>query len=82
MNSVMSFALLPFLSGHPNIQEIVQKFGTPGHSPVQEVDNIHSQIERRMRKTEIQSVSDVATVETGKHAETICSYPNVPRDVL
>ena len=54
-NSAMSFAILTFLNSHANIQKIVQKFGTPGHSPVQEVDNIHSHIEQRMRKTEVHS---------------------------
>ena len=54
-NSAMSFAILTFLKSHANIQKIVQKFGTPGHSPVQEVDNVHSQIEQRMRKTEVHS---------------------------
>lgn len=46
-NRCMSFALLKFLEEHPNITKITQKFGTPGHSPVQEVDNIHSQIEKK-----------------------------------
>jgi hypothetical protein len=38
---------------NPNIQNICQKFGTPGHIFIQEVDNIHSQIERKMKKAEI-----------------------------
>jgi hypothetical protein len=49
-NRVMTLALLKFLSEHPGILQIVQKFGTPGHSAVQEVDNIHSQIEKRIEK--------------------------------
>ena len=52
-NRVMTLALMKFLSVNPNIQSICQKFGTPGHSFIQEVDNIHSQIERRMKKAEI-----------------------------
>ena len=54
-NSVMSLALLLFLSRHPHIEWIKQKCGTPGHSPIQEVDNIHSQIEQVLRKSEVHS---------------------------
>ena len=54
-NSVMTLALLKFLSQHNSIQQINQKFGAPGHSVIQEVDNIHSQIEKKMRNSEIYS---------------------------
>jgi len=54
-NSAMAFAISTFLSSHASIEQISQKFGTPGHSSVQEVDNIHSQIEQCMRKTEVHS---------------------------
>ena len=40
---------------HPWIESIPQKFGTPGHSPIQEVDNIHSQIEHKMRTNVVYS---------------------------
>ncbi|XP_045162833.1 uncharacterized protein LOC123527441 [Mercenaria mercenaria] len=53
-NSVMSFALKRFMKDC-NIESIVQKFGCPGHSSVQEVDNIHSNIERITRYAEIYS---------------------------
>ena len=45
-NSAMSLALIKFLEAH-QVEQIIQKFGTPGHSPVQEVDSIHSLIEKR-----------------------------------
>ena len=32
---------------------IVQKFGTPGHSAIQEVDNLHSQIEKTLSHSEV-----------------------------
>lgn len=54
-NSAMSLALIKFLEAH-QVEQIIQKFGTPGHSPVQEVDSIHSLIERKiLRRNEIYS---------------------------
>jgi len=32
---------------------IKQKFGEPGHSSIQEVNNIHSQVEKRLKGAEI-----------------------------
>ena len=51
----MSMALLKFLEENPNIESITQKFCEPGHSSVQEVDNLHSQIERQLGNLEIYS---------------------------
>jgi len=51
-NSFMAFALSSFLSKNPNIQLIEQKFCEPGHSSIQEVDNVHSNIERSMSTAE------------------------------
>ncbi|XP_060590180.1 uncharacterized protein LOC132745308 [Ruditapes philippinarum] len=53
-NSIMTIALKRFMNDY-DIDCIVQKFGCPGHSCVQEVDNIHSNIERITRYTEIYS---------------------------
>ena len=52
-NSLMSLALIRFLSKQTALQKITQKFCEPGHSSIQEVDNIHSQIERNLRCTEV-----------------------------
>ena len=41
-NRGIALALLTFLSGHPHVQQIIQKSGTAGHSCVQEVDNLHN----------------------------------------
>ena len=38
---------------HPEINIIAQKFCEPGHSSIQEVDNIHSQIDRALSPAEI-----------------------------
>ena len=54
-NSIMCFALKKFLASHPNLKNIIQKFGTPGHSAIQEVDNIHSHIEKRLKVSDLYS---------------------------
>jgi hypothetical protein len=51
-NSVMCYALKRFMIDS-NIDTIIQKFGCPGHSSIQEVDNIHSCIEKTLRPLEI-----------------------------
>lgn len=54
-NSIMSFAMQHFLRQHPRIQKVTMKYSEAGHSLVQEVDNIHSQIERYLKHIEIHS---------------------------
>lgn len=56
-NSLMSLALLKFLNNDPNhkLQIIEQKFQEPGHSCVQEVDAIHSVIDRQFLGEELHS---------------------------
>jgi len=44
---------MSFLQKNVNVSSVVQNFGEPGHLCVQEVDNIHSQIERRLKMSEI-----------------------------
>jgi len=51
----MSTAITHFLLNQTKITTVQQKFAEPGHSAVQEVDNIHSQIERRLKTMEINS---------------------------
>lgn len=52
-NSIMSTAILDFLKRNPSITTIEQKYSTPGHSLLQEVDAVHSAIENWLRETEI-----------------------------
>jgi hypothetical protein len=52
-NSYMSASLREFILKHPEITIIEQKFCEPGHSSIQEVDNIHSQIDRALSPAEI-----------------------------
>ena len=51
-NSYISHAVIYFLIEHPNIKTITLKYSLPGHSGVQEVDNMHKQIDDLMRVTE------------------------------
>lgn len=51
-NSFISFCVLDILRNHPELKAITMKYSIPGHGCIQEVDNIHSQIERHMAKIE------------------------------
>ncbi|CAK1586434.1 unnamed protein product [Parnassius mnemosyne] len=54
-NSHMSVAIIKFLQSPEakQVTEITQKFSEPGHGNVQEVDAVHSLIERNLRHQEI-----------------------------
>ena len=54
-NSFFASAIKVFLKNNPEILTIEHKFGEPGHSSIQEVDNLHSQIESVCRHSEIYS---------------------------
>jgi len=54
-NKVMSTALMLFMQNHPSVRVITQKFSEPGHSEIQEIDNIHSQIEKVLQTSEVYS---------------------------
>lgn len=40
---------------YPNLKSITMKFSTPGHSCIQEIDNVHSCIDRMLSKAEYYS---------------------------
>ena len=51
-----------FLTRHTHLNKLMQKFCEPGHSSVQEVDNLlHSQIEQNMLHTEVFSALGVVS---------------------
>ncbi|GFO17039.1 hypothetical protein PoB_004354400 [Plakobranchus ocellatus] len=52
-NSLMSYALLSFTRAHPHIKILTQKYSEAGHSLVQEVDSVHSAIERHLARCEV-----------------------------
>lgn len=43
---------MDFLHVHPNFRSVTIKYSTPGHSALQEVDSVHSSIERVFAKSE------------------------------
>ena len=54
-NSILSTAMKVFMKHHPSILSVVHKYCEPGHSSIQEVDNLHSEIERVCGSAEIYS---------------------------
>lgn len=54
-NSLISYAVASFLAKNTHIEEIIMKYSTPGHSCIQEVDNIHSNIEKSLKCSEVWS---------------------------
>ena len=54
-NSFFATAVKVFLKNHPQVLTIEHKFCEPGHSTIQEVDNLHSQIEQVCGNSEIYS---------------------------
>jgi hypothetical protein len=59
-NSIISYALINFIKIDQQINQILMKFSVPGHGCVQEVDNIHSLIEKTLRKSEVFSLNTIA----------------------
>ena len=51
-NSFILTAILHFLHEHATIASVEMKYSVPGHSCIQEVDNIHSQLERWVKVDE------------------------------
>ena len=71
-NSIMSLALGEFMQRHPGIEWVIQKFCEPGHSSIQEVDSVHSVIERHLRNKSIYSpLGLVEELSTLRNSETI-----------
>ncbi|CAH2100965.1 unnamed protein product [Euphydryas editha] len=54
-NSIMSFALRQLIDKFSTLEQITSKFSTPGHSCIQEIDNVHSCIDRVLLKAEYYS---------------------------
>lgn len=54
-NSIISYALAEFLQKNSRIKSIILKYSTPGHSCIQENDNIHSNIEEVLELTGVWS---------------------------
>ncbi|GBN80329.1 hypothetical protein AVEN_27725-1 [Araneus ventricosus] len=49
-NSIISNSVLHFLEDNPQVKSANMKYSLPGHSCVQEVDSVHSNIEKAINK--------------------------------
>ncbi|XP_055704089.1 uncharacterized protein LOC129802363 [Phlebotomus papatasi] len=70
-NRIMSTTLLQVLHDNPKLQSIEQKFSEPGHSRIQEVDAVHSVLERSLKHHEIPSPTKLL------HLMRTLNFPNV-----
>lgn len=53
-NKIMSTAIMLFMNNQPSVK-IMQKFCEPGHSEIQEINNVHSQLEKALQTSEVYS---------------------------
>ena len=54
-NKILAYALQLFIQEHPHIITIVHRYCEPGHSTIQNVDTLHSNIEGGLKGQEIHS---------------------------
>lgn len=54
-NKITSVAILQFLHDNPTITSVQQKFSEVGHSQIQEIDSVHSAMDRYLKGMEIHS---------------------------
>lgn len=81
-NSMMTLALKKFIEEHPRIKQIEQTFCTPGHSSIQEVDNIHSHIEKMLKISEMYSPPSLVRVLKKSSTKELFSFAAYERKVL
>ena len=80
-NQMFATAVKYFLSKHPDVKSVQQKFCEPGHSSIQEVDNLHSRIERACLGNEIYSPLGLVRILTRvNHHKVIQMRPENFRD--
>jgi hypothetical protein len=66
-NSIMTFALMNFMRKNKQINYIVMKFSCPGHSSIQEVDSIHSVLDKSFENSEYFSFQNIVrNIKTAK----------------
>lgn len=70
-NKILTSSLLDFLYKNNNIKTITQKFSEPGHSQIQEIDAVHSAIDRFLKLKEIHSPVDLITKLKNYHSQKI-----------
>jgi len=54
-NSILSTAIIGWMLRNPSIHTLKMKYSVPGHSCIQVVDNIHSQIENSIKNIDVWS---------------------------
>lgn len=54
-NKINTTAIKIFVNSNRNLERVIQKFSEPGHSNIQEVDCVHSSIDRYLKNLEIDS---------------------------
>ena len=52
-NQILSYALQLFIDTNKSIQKIIHRYCEPGHSSIQDVDTLHSNIEGAIKRLEI-----------------------------
>lgn len=70
-NRMVSLALLKFLEAHRNIDSIIHKYSEPGHSQVQELDAVHSAIEKYIRDLEVHSPVSLIRILKGMNYDRV-----------
>lgn len=75
-NRIMSVAILEFLnSNRHNVLQITHKYQEPGHGCVQEVDAIHSVLDRSLKNLELHS--PLAIIRSIVHCESKRPYNTI-----
>ncbi|GBL90709.1 hypothetical protein AVEN_219369-1 [Araneus ventricosus] len=74
-NSIISNSVLHFLKDNPEVKSVTMKYSLPGHSCVQEVDSVHSNIEKAINKTDF--YSPIGLIRILKQVNP--RYPTHPR---
>ena len=52
-NSIISFAIRDVLREFPRLEKVVMKYCEPGNSTIQEIDAVHSTIERGLNHLDL-----------------------------
>ena len=83
-NRMMSYNLQHFVSTSSSLSTIAQKFCEPGHSAIQDVDNLHSQIERSLKGLEIHSPVSLVRQLKAMRPNSVAMYIHTmtPKDFL
>ena len=82
-NSFISTAILSFLYSNPHLESITLKYSIPGHSCCQEVDNTHSQLEKKFKQCEYYSpLSLIRLIKGANRRKQFIVKQLSPKDVL